>query len=158
MKATIEMEKIENYQLVDLERQLTLMRDVFRLHQNEIRKKYKISSTEMEIILYVHDFGPHRMKNVGEKFRIKFSTLTSLVDKIERFNLVRRVSSKEDRRAILITITRKGQRMLEEYNGQVKSLAEEMNQAVKEGSLIQFLENLEKTTQLQAAEIESFEE
>ena len=65
-----------------LEQQLLLMRDAFRQHQNEIRKKYKISANEMEIILFISDHGPQRMKSVGERFKIKFSTLTSLVDKI----------------------------------------------------------------------------
>ncbi|MDB4286391.1 MarR family transcriptional regulator, partial [bacterium] len=99
----------------ELEKQLLQMRDSFRHHQNNIRKKYKISANEMEIILFISEEGPQRMKSVGERFKIKFSTLTSLVDKIERLNLVKRVNSKEDRRSILVTITKKGRKMLDEY-------------------------------------------
>ncbi|GAB4405824.1 MAG: hypothetical protein OHK0039_07170 [Bacteroidia bacterium] len=128
-----------------LEKQLLYMRDAFRHHQNEVRKKYKISANEMEIILYIDDFGPQRMKAVGERFRIKFSTLTSLVDKIERLGLVKRVNSKEDRRSILVTITKKGKRMLEEYNSQIKTLAERINEiSMQDSSLPVLVEALEK--------------
>lgn len=109
-----------------LEKHLLEMRDAFRQHQNEIRKRYKISANEMEIILYIFDLGPQRMKTLGEHFKIKFSTLTSLVDKIERLNLVKRANSKEDRRSIIVTITTKGKKMLEEYNSQVRMLAEKI--------------------------------
>lgn len=130
----------------ELEKQLLLMRDAFRQHQNEIRKKYKISANEMEIILYISENGPQRMKSVGEQFKIKFSTLTSLVDKIERLNLVKRVNSKEDRRSILVTITKKGKKMLEEYNSQIRSLADKITEIVQDGNLPTLVETLEKAT------------
>ncbi|TAE46633.1 MAG: MarR family transcriptional regulator [Bacteroidetes bacterium] len=135
---------------VNLEKQLLLMRDVFRHHQNEIRKRYKISATEMEIILYINDFGPQRMKSVGEAFKIKFSTLTSLVDKIERLTLVKRVNSKEDRRSILITITKKGKKMLDEYNSQIKTLAERITEVANQEVPV-LVETLEKISAAPAA-------
>ncbi|MDW3649070.1 MAG: MarR family transcriptional regulator [Bacteroidia bacterium] len=146
------MQKVSNGELnnlqgtSNLERQLLMMRDAFRQHQNEIRKKYKISANEMEIILYVNDFGPQRMKGVGEQFKIKFSTLTSLVDKIERLNLVKRVNSKEDRRSILVTITKKGKKMLEEYNSQIKSLADRITEITQSEDLPQIVATLEQAT------------
>ena len=141
----ISRENMDNLQNPSsLEKQLLVMRDAFRQHQNEIRKKYKISANEMEIILYINDFGPQRMKSIGEQFKIKFSTLTSLVDKIERLNLVRRVNSKEDRRSILVTLTKKGKRMLEEYNSQIRSLAEKISEITQNET--QLVETLEKAT------------
>jgi len=127
-----------------LEKQLFSMRDAFRHHQNDIRRKYKISSTEMEIILYISESGPQRMKSVGEHFDIKFSTLTSLVDKIERLNLVKRVNSKEDRRSILITLTSKGRKMLEEYNHQITSLAERISNSSQVDSIQAIVNGLGK--------------
>ena len=126
-----------------LEKQLYSIRDSFRQHQNDIRKKYKISSNEMEIILHISEEGPQRMKSVGEKFKIKFSTLTSLVDKIERLNLVKRVNSKEDRRSILITLTAKGRKLLDEYNSQVSLLAEKIQNTTQEDSMEVLVNSLE---------------
>ena len=129
-----------------LERQLLFIRDSFRQHQNEIRKKYKISANEMEIILFINEQGPQRMKSVGEQFKIKFSTLTSLVDKIERLNLVKRVNSKEDRRSILVTITKKGKKMLDEYNDQIRDLAVKIAEVTQQEHLPSFVETLAKAT------------
>ena len=147
MAKTSRNEINELLELTGLERQLFQMRDAFRSHQNDIRRKYKISANEMEIILYIQENGPQRMKSVGERFKIKFSTLTSLVDKIEKYNLVKRVNSKEDRRSILVTITKKGKRMLDEYNDQVKVLAERMMGIAQErDNLPTLVQTLEEAT------------
>ncbi|MEL6625765.1 MAG: MarR family transcriptional regulator [Bacteroidota bacterium] len=147
MAKEIRSEMTNGQEVLSLERQLLQMRDAFRQHQNDIRKKYKISANEMEIILYINDFGPQRMKAIGERFKIKFSTLTSLVDKIEKYNLVKRVNSKEDRRSILVTITKKGKRMLDEYNDQVKVLAERMMGIAQErDNLPTLVQTLEEAT------------
>lgn len=141
------MSKMEQTPLPEsltLEQELLNMRDAFRQHQNDIRTKYRISANEMEIILHIHDFGAQRMKAIGEKFKIKFSTLTSLVDKIERLGLVKRVNSKEDRRSILVTVTKKGQRMLEEYNDQVKVLASRIQNVSQGESIPGLVETLHK--------------
>jgi MarR family 2-MHQ and catechol resistance regulon transcriptional repressor len=100
------------------------LRDAFRLHQNSVRSLYDISETEMEIVLYVEKNGPQKMKQVGETFGIKFSTLTSLVDKIEGLGLIKRVNSKEDRRSVLITLTKKGKKLVEEYDFQAVKYTE----------------------------------
>ncbi|MDP5168859.1 MAG: MarR family transcriptional regulator [Bacteroidia bacterium] len=139
------MSKMEQSTLPEsmtLEQELLVMRDAFRQHQNDIRQKYRISANEMEIILHIHDFGPQRMKAIGEKFKIKFSTLTSLVDKIERLGLVKRVNSKEDRRSILVNITKKGSRMLEEYNDQIKVIATKIKSMAQNETLPGLLETL----------------
>ncbi|MBX7241955.1 MAG: MarR family transcriptional regulator [Bacteroidia bacterium] len=98
--------------------QMMSLRDSFRQHQNQIRNQYDISETEMEIILYVDKHGAQKMKHIGETFGIKFSTLTSLVDKIELIGLIKRVNSKEDRRSVLITLTKKGKKLVDEYDQQ----------------------------------------
>ncbi len=138
------MEQTPLPEALTLEQELLNMRDAFRQHQNDIRSKYRISANEMEIILYIHDFGPQRMKAIGEKFKIKFSTLTSLVDKIERLGLVKRVNSKEDRRSILVTVTKKGQRMLEEYNDQINVIASRIKTASEGSTLPGLVETLHR--------------
>lgn len=137
--------KNQNEEVQVLERQLLHMRDAFRFHQNSIRKKYGLSATGMEIIFFVNHEGPQQMKTIGKKFDIKFSTLTSLVDKIERLGLVKRVNSREDRRSILVQVTRKGKKMLDEYDQQILDLATSIKTAAN-GNTPVFLKTLEKVT------------
>ena len=103
----------------------------------------------MEIILFISKEGPQRMKSIGERFKIKFSTLTSLVDKIERLNLVKRVNSKEDRRSILVTLTKKGKKMLDEYNQQITDLANKLSEASNGKGVPQLVETLGSVAPLQ---------
>lgn len=110
----------------ELEKQLILFRDALRSHQNELRSSYDVSAMEMEIILYIDKQGPQKMKQIGEIFGVKFSTLTSLVDKIEENNLVKRASSKDDRRSILVTVTKKGKKLIEDYDMQVQLFANKL--------------------------------
>lgn len=101
-----------------IRQQLLTLRDAFRQHQSRIRHQYEISEIEMEIILYVDKHGSQKMKHIGETFGIKFSTLTSLVDKIEEMGFIKRVNSKEDRRSVLITLSKKGKKLVDEYDQQ----------------------------------------
>lgn len=112
----------------------------------------------MEIILFVSENGPQRMKSIGETFKIKFSTLTSLVDKIERLGLVKRVNSKEDRRSILVTVTRKGQKMLEEYDKQILSLAQRITDQANGKGVDQIIHSLEMVSPLVQFETAPLEE
>lgn len=103
---------------------LMSLRDAFRTHQSQVRLHYDISETEMEIILYVDKNGPQKMKHIGETFGVKFSTLTSLVDKIEDLGLIKRVNSKDDRRSVLITLSKKGKKLVDEYDQQAIEYSE----------------------------------
>lgn len=111
-------------QSVEIREQMMNLRDAFRHHQNHVRMQYDISETEMEIILYVEKNGAQKMKHIGETFNIKFSTLTSLVDKIEELGLIKRVNSKEDRRSVLVTLTKKGKKLVDEYDQQAIQYSE----------------------------------
>jgi DNA-binding MarR family transcriptional regulator len=142
-KAKTSSSKAEDIQT--LERHLTQMRDAFRFHQSNIRKKYGLSATGMDIIFFVRQEGPQQMKTIGKQFDIKFSTLTSLVDKIEKSGLVKRVNSRQDRRSILVQLTRKGKKMLEEYDQKVAEIAVSIK-AVANGNTSVLVKTLEKVT------------
>ena len=103
-----ENETGEPTQLERLEVSLIELRDVFRRHQRYIKDNFKVSELEMEILQYVAINGRRKMKEIGDAFNIKLSTLTSIIDKIERQKFVKRVNSKTDRRAVYLDLTPKG--------------------------------------------------
>lgn len=68
------------------------------------------------------------MKDVSSKFEIKLSTLTSVIDKFERSNLLIRKQTEHDRRVVLLHASKKGKKLFESYRtllaqmfGQLKS-------------------------------------
>ncbi|MEL7535394.1 MAG: MarR family transcriptional regulator, partial [Bacteroidota bacterium] len=87
---------------------------------------YNINEMDVEIIRYLMAEDQKKMKEVGEYFNIKLSTLTSTIDKLEKSKLVKRKNSREDRRVIFIKPTARGANLLNELDDTMRSLSESM--------------------------------
>ena len=131
-----------------LQRSLYELNDVYRKHADYIKTKYKISALEMEIIQFVILDGRKKMKEIGEHFNIKLSTLTSIIDKIERQKLVKRVNSKEDRRVVYLEATKKGQRLYTDYSRYLKIVSQMMKRNLNEDLFGAFIKGLEKVSEI----------
>lgn len=88
-----------------------------------ILNQYGVGEMDIRIITYLVENDEKKMKEVGEHFNIKLSTLTSTIDKLEKSKLVKRKNSKDDRRVIFIHPTAKGQKLLEDLADITRSLA-----------------------------------
>jgi DNA-binding MarR family transcriptional regulator len=135
-------------QLQKLEKSLIALRDVFRKHQRYIKDNFKISELEMEILQFVALNGLRKMTDIGEAFNIKLSTLTSIVDKIERQKFVKRINSKEDRRAVYLDLTPKGKRLYEKYSHYIHVMALLMKRTISDDHFDIFVDELEKITRM----------
>ena len=120
----------------------------FRRHRDFIKKKYKISALEMELIKFVIQNGPQKMKAISEAFHIKLSTLTSVIDKAEKQRILKRVNSKDDRRVVFLDTTKKGKTVFEEYGKFLKDTAASMQDYFDESTFNYFVDGLESFTQL----------
>jgi DNA-binding MarR family transcriptional regulator len=136
----------DQLQLEKLESSLIALRDVFRKHQRYIKENFKISELEMEILQFVAMNGRKKMKEIGEAFNIKLSTLTSIVDKIERQKLVKRINSKTDRRAVYLDLTPKGKKIYEKYSHYIHVMALLMKRTIQPEHFSSFVDELEKIT------------
>ena len=126
------MEMVANLSSAErLEQGLYDLNDVYRKHAEYVKAKYKISAQEMEIIQYVILDGKKKMKEIGDYFNIKLSTLTSIIDKIERQKLVKRSNSKEDRRVVYLESTKKGQRLYNDYSRYIALVSEMVERSLK---------------------------
>jgi len=128
-----------------LETSLSALSDVYRKHQEYIKAKYKISALEMEIIQLVVLEGPKKMKEIGQHFNVKLSTLTSIIDKIERQRLVKRVNSSSDRRVVFLEVTKKGHKLYENYSNYLNVIAQTMRNAMDDqqfGALVHGLQTM----------------
>lgn len=87
------------------------------------RKINSQMSLHKEIGLTVPQFGLLRMIaqekkarviQLADKLEVKSSAVTVMLDRLEGFGLIARVPDENDRRAVIVTITTKGQELLEE--------------------------------------------
>ena len=84
----------------------------FNSRRLSVLNRYNVSELDVEIIKFLIENENKKMKEVGDNFNIKLSTLTSTIDKLEKGKLVKRKNSKEDRRVIYIQPTAKGEKLL----------------------------------------------
>ncbi|RMG75996.1 MAG: MarR family transcriptional regulator [Bacteroidetes bacterium] len=134
MSTTVNQTLAENPVAVErLEKSLYHLAEVYRKHQSYIKLKYNISALEMEIIQYILLDGKKKMKEIGEHFQVKLSTLTSIIDKIERQRLVKRVNSREDRRVVYLETTRKGKQLYEQYSDYMGVVSQQVYRVLDPG-------------------------
>ncbi len=123
---------------------MSSLNEIRRKHHHYIKTKYRITGMEMEIIQWLFIEGPRKMKEIGENFNIKLSSLTSVIDKIERQKLVYRKNSKDDRRVVFLDVSDKGKRLYRDYSDYLKVLAHLMKKEMNEEDFEAFILGIEK--------------
>jgi MarR family 2-MHQ and catechol resistance regulon transcriptional repressor len=84
-----------------------------------------ISSENFTIMEFIYNKGPHTVQKISEKLSIPSGSITYVVDKLEKKNLVRREPSQVDRRASNVVLTDDGQSLFKEIFPQhVKVISE----------------------------------
>ncbi len=131
-----------------LHRSFMDLSEVRRKHHEYIKAKHDVNGLEMEIIQWIVLNGKKKMKEVSEHFNVKFSTLTNIVDKIERQKYVIRKNSKEDRRVVFLEVTKKGKKLYESYTKHIQVMAQLMAQEMENGEFEVLVEGLEKMSEL----------
>jgi len=96
----------------------------YNQRRQSILDSYNVIESDIEILRYLDDEEQQKkMKELGEKFKIKLSTLTSIIDKLEKNKLVKRKNSKKDRRVIFIQPTSNAKKLLFELAHTTNGLA-----------------------------------
>jgi DNA-binding MarR family transcriptional regulator len=96
---------------------------------------YGVSIPQSFVLTCLYDENGITLKEIGNRTLIDSSSMTVLVDKLEKDKLVERQLDPEDRRAIRVYITDKGQAIAEElvkigaeFNAQLYDMLGEGNQ------------------------------
>lgn len=83
------------------------------LYTKELGKKYNISSTQLHCLVALHENGPMSISRIAELIMVNSSTVTGIIDRLETKGLVKRSRISEDRRVIMIELTRDGRDLAE---------------------------------------------
>ena len=81
------------------------------LYTKELNKKYHISSAQLNCILTLYDYGPLPPSKIAHHIMVKSSTVTGVVDRLERKGLAERIRNSPDRRVITIQLTEAGKKL-----------------------------------------------
>ncbi|MFN0200774.1 MAG: MarR family winged helix-turn-helix transcriptional regulator [Bacteroidia bacterium] len=102
--------------------------------RSSLLEGYGVTESDIAIIRYLNANEVQKMKELGEQFDLKFSTLTSTIDRLERNRLVKRRNSKDDRRVVFVQISQRGQQLLVDVEELYQKLAGEFEGKLDEQS------------------------
>jgi DNA-binding MarR family transcriptional regulator len=79
----------------------------------ELAKRANLTGPQLTILKILETIGDLSLSEVSDRIRAQNSTVTGIIDRMEREGLVQRVRSQEDRRVIRIHLTDKGAKLAE---------------------------------------------
>ncbi len=129
---------------IKLESALQTLVTSFNQRRLSILERYGVSEQDVEIIRHLDIEDQKKMKEVGEFFQIKLSTLTSTVDGLEKLKLVKRKNSKEDRRVIYIHPTAKGKNLLTDLDEPPKELSQNVLSKISPDQFQMLIDSMEQ--------------
>jgi DNA-binding MarR family transcriptional regulator len=81
------------------------------LYTKELNKKYHISAAQLNCILTLYEYGPLPPSKIANHMMVKSSTLTGVVDRLEKKGFAERMRNSPDRRVITIQLTQAGKKL-----------------------------------------------
>lgn len=80
----------------------------------ELARRADLTGPQLTVVKMLEQIGDLSLSELSERIRAQNSTVTGIIDRMEREGLVVRERSKEDRRVVYIRLTPKGRRLAEE--------------------------------------------
>ena len=81
------------------------------LYTKELNKKYSITAAQLNCLLALYENGQLPLSQIAKHMMVKSSTVTGVIDRLERKALVTRERNAPDRRVINIQLTADGKKM-----------------------------------------------
>ncbi|MBZ0266781.1 MarR family transcriptional regulator [bacterium] len=108
-----------------------------------------LQGTEGHLLSFLRSYEPAAVTEIARIFGTKKSTLTGLLDRLEKRGLLRRELRGDDRRSFLVRLTPKGRRLADRVQEPVDELEREIRRHVTEEELKGFhavLDGIAKAT------------
>ena len=102
---------IRGSQLARIEEVLVALRRVIRatdLHSKHLAKTIGLTAPQILLLQTIHDKGEVTIGELASKISLSQATVTTILDRLERRNLVYRARSKEDKRKVHAYLTELG--------------------------------------------------
>ena len=103
------------------------MRKVHRYYESNL-SQYGITPSQFYVLSAVWEKDGVKFKDLAKSLDMDGSTLTSILDRMERLDLVERRNDPEDRRSLLVFLKEKAK----QKSAEITFLAEKLDQEIKE--------------------------
>jgi len=116
-------------------------------------KKHGMRASDFAILEALYHKGRQTIREISESVLISTGSITYVIDKLEKKELLIRTNCPDDRRAVYLEITAKGKQMMDEIFPKHQQVIEEVFQGISENDKETVIEVLKKVGH-QAAEKE----
>ncbi len=82
-------------------------------YTKELNKIYNVSAAQINCLLALHENGPLPPSQISKHVMVNSSTVTGIIDRLEKKDLVRRRRISQDRRVITVELTKSGKILAE---------------------------------------------
>jgi DNA-binding MarR family transcriptional regulator len=110
----------------ELARFIEFLSERFKATDQTFANRLEVSDKELALLRTLASQGPLIHRELGGRFGVPVSTMTGLVDRMEKKGLVRRVPHRRDRRSIEVEATPAGSLALREYGRSMETMARGM--------------------------------
>lgn len=90
---------------------------------------------EAHLLTFLRSYAPCPVGEIRRVFGLKGSTVTSMLDRLESRDLIRRTPSAEDRRSFLVELSEPGRRLAERVQAPVEELERRIREEIDEQDL-----------------------
>ena len=82
-------------------------------YTKELNKIYNVSAAQINCLLALHENGPLPPSQIAKHVMVNSSTVTGIIDRLEKKDLVKRQRISKDRRVITVELTKTGKMLAE---------------------------------------------
>ena len=82
------------------------------IYSRELNKEYQVSAAQLNCLLALHENGPSPPSKIAKYIMVNSSTITGIIDRLEKKGLVGRSRISVDRRIITISLTDRGKELV----------------------------------------------
>ena len=77
-------------------------------YTKELNKIYNVSAAQINCLIALHENGPLSPSQIAKHVMVNSSTVTGIIDRLEKKDLVKRLRISQDRRVITVELTKSG--------------------------------------------------
>lgn len=97
-----------------------------------------VTQSQFLILLSVHARGACAMSVLAEHMKVRLPTMSGMVDRMVKAQYLRRVYNDKDRRQVMIELTPKGQKFLNEFKGIITKRWEDVLKVLTDREVMEF--------------------
>ncbi len=125
-----------------------LMNSFMKNVQTPTSQQLNLNASQIQVILLLRKYKTQKMSDLTKHTNVVKSSMTNIIDSLEKLELVNRIRNKDDRRIVFVGLTDEGEELANSLRKAIFSLFEKKLSllSVEEGQ--EFIESINKITYL----------